>query len=219
MRPEHPIDGSRCPPGASPSECRISPLEVGADDLPSPRCELADEAGPLEDGDVLLDRREAHRVVGGQLGHALLPVDRAAYGPGGRRCRAEARREVERPHPPRAGLPYRLRGVPASVGDRPDPPLITAATVKGLPIPTSSSRWTRSRSLPTDRRLSQGQRERHGRRLPGGSREPPSCLSGGRIADVMNSSHVCVARAARPAGRRGRRLHPPPPGARGIARP
>src|SRR3712207_4787505 len=61
------------------------PLEVGADDLPPPDAVLADEAGPLEDGDVLLHCREAHRVVGGQLGYALLPVDRAAHDvpPGG----------------------------------------------------------------------------------------------------------------------------------------
>ena len=52
---------------------------------------LADEAGPLEDGDVLLHRREAHRVVRGQLGDALLPVDRAAHDvtPGGVTQRAE----------------------------------------------------------------------------------------------------------------------------------
>src|SRR3712207_7459282 len=35
------------------------PLEVGADDLPPPDAVLADEAGPLEDGDVLL-RSEEH---------------------------------------------------------------------------------------------------------------------------------------------------------------
>src|SRR4030095_15646345 len=70
---------------------RAEGLEVGADDLPSPDAMLADEAGPLEDGDVLLDRREAHRVVGGQLGHALLSVDRAAHDvtPGGVRECAE----------------------------------------------------------------------------------------------------------------------------------
>src|SRR5918994_2659671 len=61
------------------------PLEVGADDLPPPAAVLSDEARPLEDGDVLLHRREAHRVVRGQLGYALLPVDRAAHdvAPGG----------------------------------------------------------------------------------------------------------------------------------------
>jgi enamine deaminase RidA (YjgF/YER057c/UK114 family) len=35
-------------------------------------------------------------------------------------------------------------------GDRPNPPIITAALVKGLAVPTSSSRWTRSRSCPPD---------------------------------------------------------------------
>ena len=62
-----------------------SRLEVGADDLPPPDAVLADQAGPLEHGDVLLHRREAHRVVAGQLGDALLAVDRAAHDvtPGG----------------------------------------------------------------------------------------------------------------------------------------
>ena len=37
------------------------------------RC-LVDQARPLEDGDVLLDGREAHGVVPGQLGDALVPT-------------------------------------------------------------------------------------------------------------------------------------------------
>src|SRR5687768_5643818 len=46
---------------------------------------LADQTGPLEDGDVLLDRREAHRVVLRQLSHALIAVNRPAHNvaPGG----------------------------------------------------------------------------------------------------------------------------------------
>ena len=67
------------------------PLEIGADDLPPPDALLGDQAGPLEDGDVLLHRREAHRVVAGQLGDALLAVDRPAHDvpPGGITQRAE----------------------------------------------------------------------------------------------------------------------------------
>src|SRR5688572_21393860 len=65
--------------------CDTECLDVGVDDLPPPAAVLADEAGPLEDRNVLLHRREAHRVVAGQLGHALLPVDRPAQdvAPGG----------------------------------------------------------------------------------------------------------------------------------------
>jgi hypothetical protein len=53
-------------------------LEIGTDDLPPPDAVLGDKAGALEDGDVLLHRGEAHRVVRGQLGHTLLPFDRPA---------------------------------------------------------------------------------------------------------------------------------------------
>ena len=55
------------------------PLDVGADDLASADALLRDQPGPLEDRDVLLHRREAHRVVARQLGDPLLPVDRAAH--------------------------------------------------------------------------------------------------------------------------------------------
>jgi hypothetical protein len=53
---------------------------------------LADEAGAFEDGDVLLDRREAHRVVLGQLCDALLAVDRPAHdvSPGAVQCPEDA---------------------------------------------------------------------------------------------------------------------------------
>jgi hypothetical protein len=63
----------------------VERLEVRADDLPPAAAVFADETRPLEDRDVLLHRREAHRVMGGQLGHALLAVDRAAHDvtPGG----------------------------------------------------------------------------------------------------------------------------------------
>ena len=54
-------------------------LDIGADDLASPDALLGDQPGPLEDRDVLLHRREAHRVVAGQLCDALLAVDRAAH--------------------------------------------------------------------------------------------------------------------------------------------
>jgi len=39
---------------------------------------FVDQAGPLEHRDVLLDRREAHRVMAGQLDDALLGVDAPA---------------------------------------------------------------------------------------------------------------------------------------------
>src|SRR5688572_3344195 len=55
------------------------PLEVRADNLAPPPAFLRDEARPLQDRDVLLDRCEAHGVVLGQLGHAFLPFDRAAH--------------------------------------------------------------------------------------------------------------------------------------------
>ena len=44
--------------------------------LRRPSALLGDQAGPLEHGDVLLHRREAHRVVPGQLGDALAAVQR-----------------------------------------------------------------------------------------------------------------------------------------------
>src|SRR5919206_877859 len=53
-------------------------LEIGADDLAASNALLGDQAGPLEDGDVLLDRGEAHGVMAGQLDDALLGADRAA---------------------------------------------------------------------------------------------------------------------------------------------
>src|SRR3989442_14636472 len=53
-------------------------LEVGADDLAAADALLRDQACALENRDVLLDRREAHRVMAGQLEDALLGADRAA---------------------------------------------------------------------------------------------------------------------------------------------
>src|SRR3954453_21799716 len=53
-------------------------LEIGAHDLAASDALLGDQAGALEDGDVLLDRREAHGGVVGQLDDALLGADRAA---------------------------------------------------------------------------------------------------------------------------------------------
>src|SRR5258708_3972070 len=54
------------------------PLEIGAHDLAASDALLCNQAGAFEDGDVLLDRGEAHRVVAGELDDALLGVDRAA---------------------------------------------------------------------------------------------------------------------------------------------
>src|SRR5919204_2928347 len=54
------------------------PLEIGAHDLAASDALLGEQAGAFEDGDVLLNRREAHRVVAGQLDDALLGADRAA---------------------------------------------------------------------------------------------------------------------------------------------
>src|SRR5712671_4149228 len=53
-------------------------VEVGADDLAAADALLRDQACALENCDVLLDRREAHRVMAGQLEDALLGADRAA---------------------------------------------------------------------------------------------------------------------------------------------
>ena len=57
----------------------------GAHDLAAAGALLGDQAGPLEHGDVLLHGREAHRVVPGQLGDALVAVERAQddVAPGG----------------------------------------------------------------------------------------------------------------------------------------
>jgi hypothetical protein len=49
-------------------------LETGADDLAASDALLADQAGAFEDGDVLLDRREAHGVVAGEFADALVGV-------------------------------------------------------------------------------------------------------------------------------------------------
>ena len=64
---------------------QAQPLDVGAHDLAAAGALLGDQAGPLEHRDVLLHGREAHRVVAGQLGDALLPADRAQddVAPGG----------------------------------------------------------------------------------------------------------------------------------------
>ena len=64
-------------------------LDVRAHDLAPAGALLGDEAGPLEHGDVLLDGREAHRVVPGQLGDALIATERPQddVAPGGvRQC-------------------------------------------------------------------------------------------------------------------------------------
>ena len=79
IRPRHSSSYS------SSSVARRGASEVGPDDLATTDPLLGDEARPLEDGDVLLHGREAHRVVAGDLGDALLAGDRAAHDvtPGG----------------------------------------------------------------------------------------------------------------------------------------
>src|SRR5438270_5523402 len=70
-------------------------FEIGADELAASDALLGDQAGALEDGDVLLDRREAHRVVAGQLDDALLGADRAADDVAPRVIRERAEHAVE----------------------------------------------------------------------------------------------------------------------------
>src|SRR5256885_11307768 len=52
-------------------------LAVSADDPAAADALLRDQAGALENRDVLLDRREAHRVMVGQLEDALFSAERA----------------------------------------------------------------------------------------------------------------------------------------------
>lgn len=51
--------------------CPAERFHVGLDDLATTRALLGNQTGPLEDGDVLLHGREAHRVVPGDLGNAF----------------------------------------------------------------------------------------------------------------------------------------------------
>ena len=80
MRPRHSASYWSSRPRA-----RRSPSMLVRTTLRRPRALLGDQAGPLEHGDVLLDRREAHRVVPGQLGDALAAAERAQddVAPGG----------------------------------------------------------------------------------------------------------------------------------------
>jgi hypothetical protein len=90
------------------------PLEVGADDLASPDALLGDQAGPLEDGDVLLvPLLRSSSGVAGQLGDALLAFDRAAHGvaAGVVRQRAEHAIEVGRSDPHKYNHTIVLLGV------------------------------------------------------------------------------------------------------------
>ena len=66
MRPRHSASY-----WSSRSSGEAEPLDVGAHDLATAGAFLGDQAGPFEDRDVLLHGGEAHRVVPGQLGHAL----------------------------------------------------------------------------------------------------------------------------------------------------
>ena len=66
MRPRHSASYS-----VEQAARQAEPLEVGAHDLAAAGALLGDQAGPFQDRDVLLHRREAHRVVPGQLGDAL----------------------------------------------------------------------------------------------------------------------------------------------------
>src|SRR5438445_13096808 len=54
------------------------PLGIGAHDFAASHALLGDQAGPFQDGDVLLNRCEAHRVMAGELHNALVGADRAA---------------------------------------------------------------------------------------------------------------------------------------------
>ena len=53
-------------------------VELRLDDLAPPVLVLGHEPCPLEDRDVLLHGREAHWVMLGKLGHALVAMDGAA---------------------------------------------------------------------------------------------------------------------------------------------
>jgi dihydrofolate reductase len=53
------------------------PVQIGADHLAVADPVLADQACTLEHCDVFLDRREAHRVVAGELGDTFPPINRA----------------------------------------------------------------------------------------------------------------------------------------------
>src|SRR5437588_6193770 len=55
--------------------CDKKGLEAGADDLASADALLRDQASALENRDMLLDCREAHRVMAGQLDDPLLAAD------------------------------------------------------------------------------------------------------------------------------------------------
>src|SRR5207302_2842590 len=70
-------------------------VEIAADDFAASDALLRDQAGPLENCDMLLDRREAHRVVAGQLEDALLSVDRPADDVAPRVIRQGAEHAVE----------------------------------------------------------------------------------------------------------------------------
>ena len=86
MRPRHSASYWSSRPRA-----QAEPLDVGAHDLAAAAALLGDQAGPLEHRDVLLHRREAHGVVPGQLGDALVAA-RARAG----RCRVWWHRPVRR---------------------------------------------------------------------------------------------------------------------------
>jgi len=53
------------------------PLEIGVDNLAAPDALFGHQASTLEDGDVLLNGREAHRVVAGEFDDPFLGSDRA----------------------------------------------------------------------------------------------------------------------------------------------
>ena len=73
-------------------QCR----DVGADEVLPALPALDHQPGPLENGDVLLDRREADWVVAGELEDALLGADRAADNVAARVIRESGEEAVER---------------------------------------------------------------------------------------------------------------------------
>jgi len=71
------------------------PVEVRVDNLAPPDSALRDQPGPLEDRDVLLHGREAHRVVPRQVRDTLVAGDRPADDVAPRGVRQGAEHVVE----------------------------------------------------------------------------------------------------------------------------
>ncbi len=71
-------------------------VDVTAHELLAPASVLGDEAGPLQDGHVLLDGGEAHRVVDRQRGDRVVPAQAASHDVAPRRV-GEGVEDVVRP--------------------------------------------------------------------------------------------------------------------------